>query len=152
MEQPFGPTSELGTCFCNRRKRFSDIACTECTHSFTAPTNRMTVWSWPINVGAESTLGDKFFARNICIKNQQNGRILHDSCPKIIRIPEFLWHLPEIFFYKIPEFYMIFAREMPEFYIIIAQKYSFPNFRRGGARAHSPPSSPTPMSWPEWLC
>jgi len=35
--------------------------------------------------------------------------------------------------YKIPEFYMIFAREMPEFYIMIDRKIFFPNFR--GARA-----------------
>ena len=37
--------------------------------------------------------------------------------------------------YKIPEFYMIFARKMPEFYIIIARKIFFPNF--GG---HVPPA------------
>jgi len=41
--------------------------------------------------------------------------------------------------YKIPEFYMIFARKMPEFYIIIARKIFFPNFR--GARAPLPPIS-----------
>ena len=37
-----------------------------------------------IGVGAQSTLGggDQIFARKICIKNQQNARILHDSCPK----------------------------------------------------------------------
>jgi len=29
--------------------------------------------------------------------------------------------------YKIPEFYMIFARKTPKFYIIIARKY-FPEF------------------------
>ena len=30
------------------------------------------------------------------MKNYQNVRILHDSCPKkIIKIPEFLWYLPE---------------------------------------------------------
>jgi len=29
--------------------------------------------------------------------------------------------------YKIPEFYMIFARKMPEFHIIIAGKIFFPN-------------------------
>jgi len=28
--------------------------------------------------------------------------------------------------YKIPEFYMIFARKMPEFYVIIARKISPP--------------------------
>ena len=47
-------------------------------------------------------------------------------------------------FYKIPEFYMIFARKMPEFYIIIARIIFFPNFR--GARAPCPlPLSPTPV-------
>jgi len=35
--------------------------------------------------------------------------------------------------YKIPKFYMIFAREMPEFYVILPEKYFCPNFR--GARA-----------------
>jgi len=32
------------------------------------------------------------------------------------------------FFYKIPEFYVIFARKMPEFYVIIARKIFFPEF------------------------
>ena len=45
--------------------------------------------------------------------------------------------------YKIPEFYMIFARKMPEFYIIIAPKIFFPYFRM--ARAPCPPF-PTPMA------
>jgi len=35
--------------------------------------------------------------------------------------------------YKIPEFYMIFARKMPEFYIIIARKI-FSRILGGGAR------------------
>ena len=37
-----------------------------------------------IGVGAQSTLGGghQIFARKMCIKNQQNGRILYDSCPK----------------------------------------------------------------------
>jgi len=77
----------------------------------------------------------KIFAREICIKNQQNARILHVSCRKIIKIPEFLifaWK-----FYKIPEFYMVFARKMPEFYLISARKIFFPNFR--GGREHVPP-------------
>jgi len=40
--------------------------------------------------------------------------------------------------YKIPEFYMIFARKMPAFYVIIAREilFFFPNFR--GARAPCP--------------
>jgi len=41
--------------------------------------------------------------------------------------------------YKIPEFYMIFARKMPEFYIIIARKIFHPNF--SGARAPAAPVS-----------
>jgi len=47
---------------------------------------------------------------------------------KFIKIPEFLRHLPEICFYKIPEFYMIFARKMPELYVITARKIFFPEF------------------------
>jgi len=49
---------------------------------------------------------------------------------KIIKIglPEFLWYLSEIFFYKIPEFHMIFAPKMTEFYVIIARKIFFPEF------------------------
>jgi len=45
----------------------------------------------PIGVGAQSTLwGHKIFARQICITNQQNVRILHDSCPKnYIKYPNF---------------------------------------------------------------
>jgi len=44
--------------------------------------------------------------------------------------------------YKIPEFYMIFARKMPEFYIKSARKIFSPNFR--GARA---PPAPLPVSY-----
>jgi len=57
---------------------------------------------------------------------------------KIIKMTEFLLYLPEKI-YKIPEFYMIFARIMSEFYIIIARKIFFPNFREGG---HVPPLTP----------
>jgi len=46
--------------------------------------------------------GHKIFARKICIKNQQNARILHDMpefymilARKIINIPEFLRYLTE---------------------------------------------------------
>jgi len=81
-----------------------------------------------IGVGAQSTLrGHKIFARKICIKNQQNARILHDSCPKnyqntriftifagkkITKFPNFTWFLPE----------------KPEFYIIIDRKIFFSEF------------------------
>ena len=40
-----------------------------------------------IGVGAQSTLGGHhIFGRKICIKNQQNVRILNDFCPKNARI------------------------------------------------------------------
>ena len=60
--------------------------------------------------------GHKIFAGKICIKNQQNARILHDSCPKN---------------YQNTGIFMIFARKIykiPEFYIIIAKKIFFPEF------------------------
>ena len=81
-----------------------------------------------IGVGAQSTLGGhQIFARKICIKNQQNARILQDSCPKNYQNTGIC-----IIFagkiYKIPEFHMIFARKMPEFYVIIARKIFFPEF------------------------
>jgi len=41
--------------------------------------------------------------------------------------------------YKIPEFYMIFARKMPEFYVIIARKNIFPRILGGHV---PPPPSP----------
>ena len=92
-----------------------------------------------IGVGALSTLGGhNIFALKICIKNQQNARSLHDSCPKN-------YHNTLIFYYicpknlQNPEFYIIFARKMPDFYIIIAQKIFL-----GGACVPLPPS-PTPM-------
>jgi len=49
--------------------------------------------------------------------------------------------------YKIPEFYMIFARKMPEFYIIISRKMFF--FRILGGHVPPLPCRPyaTPMSW-----
>ena len=46
--------------------------------------------------------------------------------------------------YKIPEFYMIFARKMPEFYIIIARKI-FSRILGGGGTCAPLPPSPTPM-------
>jgi len=76
-------------------------------------------------------VGHKFFARKICIKNQQNARILHDSCPKNYQNTLIFIFTQKI--YKIPEFYMIFARKMPEVYIIIARKTFLPEF--WGARA-----------------
>jgi len=73
-------------------------------------------------VGAQSTLrGHKTFPGKICIKNQQNAQILHDSCRKNYQNTRlFMIFARKI--YKIHEFYLIFAPEMPEFYIIIARK------------------------------
>jgi len=60
---------------------------------------------------------------------------LYDICPKN---------------YKIPEFYMIFARKMPEFYIITARKIFSRIF--GGREAwegrHVPSLPPRPSSTP----
>jgi len=76
--------------------------------------------------------GHQIFARKICIKNQQNSRILQNSCPKNYQNTRiFMIFARKI--YKIPEFHVIFTRKMPEFYVIIARKIFFPNFR--GARA-----------------
>ena len=48
--------------------------------------------------------------------------------------------------YKIPEFYMIFARKIPEFYLIIARKLLNPNFRGACAPLPPPlPPSPSPI-------
>jgi len=35
-----------------------------------------------IGVGAQSTLGARYFCWNICMKNLQNAQSLHDICPK----------------------------------------------------------------------
>ena len=63
--------------------------------------------------------------------------MLHDSCPKIIKIPKFLWYLPEKIT-KFPEFYVIFALKMPKFYIIIAGKIFFPIMGGRGTCPSSP--------------
>jgi len=66
-----------------------------------------------IGVGAQSTLGGhQIFARKICIKNQQNARILHDFCPKNYQNTRIFMIFARNF-YKIPELYMIFARKVP---------------------------------------
>ena len=74
------------------------------------------------------------FARKICIKNQQDVRILHDSCPKNYQ-NALICMIFARKIYKIPEFYMIFARKMPEFYVIIARKKYFYRILGG----HVPP-------------
>jgi len=89
-----------------------------------------------IGVGAQSTFGGhQIFARRICIKNQQNARILHDSCPKNYHNTRICMIFARKI-YKIPEFYMIFARKMPEFYVIIARKNIFSRILGG----HVPPA------------
>ena len=85
--------------------------------------------------------GHKIFARKICIKNQQNARILHDSCPKNYQNTQIFMIFARKN-YKIPKFCMIFAQKMPKFYIVIDRKIFFRNFR--GACAHPAPS-PTVM-------
>jgi len=45
---------------------------------------------------------------------------------KLSKYPIFIIFARKI--YKIPEFYMIFARKMPEFYVIIARKIFLPEF------------------------
>ena len=59
--------------------------------------------------------GHDIFARKICMKNQQNAGILHDSCPKNSQNTLiFIIFARKI--NKIPEFYMIFARKFfPQF-------------------------------------
>ena len=47
--------------------------------------------------------------------------------------------------YKIPEFYMIFARKMPEFYIIIARKNIFSRIL--GRHVPPPPPALHPVSY-----
>jgi len=93
--------------------------------------------TWRIGVWAQSTLGGgtKFLPEKYV--------------SKISEMPEFTWFLPEKLskyqnfhdicpkIYKIPEFYIVFARKMPEFYVIIARKIFFPNFR-----GHVPPLPP----------
>ena len=81
------------------------------------------LWIYGIGVGAQSTLGGcKIFALKICIKSQQNARILHDSCLKNYQ-NTWIFMIFARKIYNIPAFYMIFARKMPKFYIIIAKKY-----------------------------
>jgi len=100
-----------------------------------------------IGVRAQSTLGGhKIFARKICIKNQQNARILHDSCPKNYQNTR-IFTIFARKIYKIPEFYMIFARKMPEFYIKIARKIFSRNL--GGTCPLPPVSYDYAYDWRE---
>jgi len=71
--------------------------------------------------------GAQNFCPKICIKNQQNARILHDSCRKNYQNTQIFMIFGRKI-YKIRELYMNFARKMPEFYIIIARKIFFPEF------------------------
>ena len=77
------------------------------------------------------------------MKNYQNARVLHDSCPKNYQYTRIFMIFGRKI-NKIAEFYMIFGREMPEFYIIIARKIFFPFF--WGVGGHVPPAPfPTPI-------
>jgi len=133
-------------CSCVQCRLYKSLCNTALCFVQSAIFKRSSKYCWQtIGVGAQSTLGGHtIFARKMCVKNQQNARILHDSCPKNYQ-NTLIFLIFARKMYKIPKFYMIFARKMPEFYIIIArQKYFFPNFR--GARAPSPaPPSPAPM-------
>ena len=71
------------------------------------------------------------------MKNEQNARILDDSCPKNYQNTRIFMIFGRKID-KIPEFYTIFARKMPEFYIIIAPKIFFPIFFCGGGGTYSP--------------
>jgi len=119
---------------------------------------RSALTMWPkltstttIGVGAHCSVnfrGHKIFARIICIKNQQNARIVHGSYPKNYQNTRIFMIFARKM-YKICEFYVIFARKMPEFYIIIVRQIFSPNYR--GTRAHMPPSL-TPMAATNGLC
>jgi len=96
--------------------------------------------------------GHDIFARKMCMKNCQNARILHDSCPKNYQNTLiFMTFARNI--NKISEFYTIFARKMPEFHIIIARKIFFPNFGGHNFGGHVPFTAPshTPMDWLNFL-
>jgi len=88
------------------------------------------IWclAYIIGIGAQSTFVG---AQRFCPKNMyeklSNAQILHDSWPKSYQNTQiFMIFARKI--NKIPEFYMIFARQIPKFYIIIAGKIFFPNF------------------------
>jgi len=70
---------------------------------------------YPSNIGAGAVnfRGHTIFAGKIYIKNQQNARILHDSCPKSYQNTRIFMIFARKM-YKIPKFYVIFARKMPE--------------------------------------
>jgi len=71
--------------------------------------------------------------------------MLHDSCPKISKIPKFFIIFSQKI-NKIPEVYMIFARKMPEFYII-ARKNFFSRILGGNV----PPCSPVSYAYGQWF-
>jgi len=59
---------------------------------------------------------------------------------KLSKYPNFYYIYPKKI-NKIPDFHMIFARKMPEFYIIIAREIFFPNL------VGDLPSLPLPVSY-----
>jgi len=89
---------------------------------------RRCVLGFRIGVRAQSTVrGTLFLPETYVLKISKMPEFYMIPAREIIKIPEFLYDIcPKI--YKIPEFYMIFARKMSEFYIIIARKNIFPEF------------------------
>jgi len=86
--------------------------------------------------------GHQIFARKICIKNQQNARILLILARKIIKIPKFLY-LPEKF------------TKFPNFAWFLPEKY--PNLRNNCPKnifsrilgGHVPPLAPVSYAYAE---
>ena len=87
--------------------------------------------------------GHDIFARKMCMKNYQNARILHDSCPKNHQNTGIFVIFAEKFT-KFLNFTRFLLPKMPKFYIIIARKIFFSNFFFGGG-GHVP-------SFPHVLC
>jgi len=86
-----------------------------------------------IGVGDQSTLGGhKSFARKICINNQQNARILHDSCPKNDQNARIFMIFARKIYKKFPTLTWCLPEKKPE--CIIARKIFSPN-----CRGHVPP-------------
>jgi len=80
--------------------------------------------------------GETFLPENICMKNLQNARILHDICPKKIN--------------KIPEFCMIFSPKNARISHDNCPKNIFSRFFLGGANWGTCPLFPFPSPTPIW--
>jgi len=68
-----------------------------------------------------------FCPKKMCIKNQQNARILHDSCPKNYQSTRIFYDICPKNLHN-SRILHDFCPKMPEFYIIIARKIFFPEF------------------------